>query len=52
MEETGDGDIRPAFNAAGALHANFYEGWLSRQAVGENLDQVAELVAKLEGQNG
>ena len=49
VEETGDGDIRPAFNAAGALHANFYEGWLSRQAVGENLDQVAELVAKVEG---
>ena len=34
VEETGDGDIRPRFNAAGALHANFYEGWLSRQAVG------------------
>ena len=48
VTETGDGDIRAAFNAAGALHTNFYEGWLSREAVEANLDGVAALVAKLE----
>ncbi len=48
VEETGDWDIRTAFNAANALHTNFYEGWLDRESVEDNLAQVAELAEKLE----
>ena len=51
VEETGDEDLRTAFNAAGSLHTHFYEGWLDRETVAANLDRVAELVAKLDGQN-
>ena len=46
--ETGDSDLRRAFNDAGALHTNFYEGWLSREAVEANLARVADFVEKLE----
>ena len=48
VTETGDPDIRTTFNAAGALHQNFYEGWLDRDDVEADLAQVAELVDKLE----
>ena len=48
VRETGDEDIRSAFNDAGALHTNFYEGWLSRESVEADLARVAELVEKLE----
>ena len=46
--QTGDPDIRVTFNAAGALHQNFYEGWLEREDVEADLAQVAELVEKLD----
>ncbi len=48
VAETGDGELRPLFNSAGALHANFYEGWLSAAAVGDNLVLVEEFVQRLE----
>ena len=48
VDETGDRDIRTAFTAAGALHTNFYEGWLPREHVEDCLTQVAELISKLE----
>ena len=48
VEETGDGDLRVAFNAANALHTNFYEGWLDRENVEANLASVVELVEKLD----
>ena len=48
VAETGDREIRTAFTAAGALHTNFYEGWLPREHVDDCLGQVGELVSKLE----
>ena len=48
VEETGDRDIRTAFGLAGTLHTNFYEGWLPRETVEDHLDQVADLLSKLE----
>ena len=48
VTETGDGDIRSAFNDAGALHTNFYEAWLSRESIEANLSRVARLMDKLE----
>ncbi len=41
--ETGDEDIRTAFTIAGALHTNYYEGWLDREAVELYISQVAGL---------
>ena len=48
VAETGDEDLRTAFGLAGALHTNFYEGWLGREAVEAHLSHVAGLVEKLE----
>ncbi|MCY4621907.1 MAG: PaREP1 family protein [bacterium] len=48
VEETADRDIRTAFSLAGTLHTNFYEGWLPRETVEDHLDQVADLLSKLE----
>lgn len=48
VDETGDREIRTAFGSAGALHTNFYEGWLPRETVEDYLDSVADLVSKLE----
>ena len=52
VEETGDEDIRVAFGLAGALHTNFYEGWLSRVTVEGHVARVAELVEKLDALTG
>lgn len=48
VDETGDRDIRTGFGMAGALHTNFYEGWFTRAAVRDHLDQVSDLLSKLE----
>jgi len=48
VEETGDQEMQTAFGLAGALHTNFYEGWLPREIVENYLTQVEELVSKLE----
>ena len=48
VKETGDDSLSTAFGLAGALHTNFYEGWLPRETVELCLTQVAELVDKLE----
>lgn len=45
--ETGDGDIRRLFRAASDLHENFYENTMQALEVGESLDDVAALLAKL-----
>ena len=47
-EETGDAQLRDLFIAATALHTNFYEGLMPRRNVASGLNQVAELVEKLE----
>ena len=48
VNETGDREIRTAFGLAGTLHTNIYEGWLPRETVDDYLDQVGNLVSKLE----
>lgn len=48
VEETGDQEVRTAFGLAGALHTNFYEGWLPAETVEDYLARVEALVLKLE----
>ena len=45
--ETGDGDIRRLFDAASALHENFYEDDTPPDQVAERLDEVKTLLDKL-----
>lgn len=45
--ETGDGDIRRLFNAASALHENFYENEMASADVADGLEDVAALLNKL-----
>ena len=47
--EVDDRELRILFNAASALHTNFYEGWMPREMVEEGLNQVTELLRKLDG---
>ena len=46
--ETGDPQLRVLFHSASSLHINFYEGWLTQGMVETGLEQVADLVDKLE----
>ena len=46
--EIGDESVRTSFYAARQLHKNFYEGWLTAEAVTGQLGQVAVLVQRLE----
>jgi hypothetical protein len=48
-QETGDRKIRLLFSSASALHSNFYENWMPREMVEDNLAQVREFLRKLEG---
>ena len=50
--ETNDRELRILFNAASALHTNFYEGWMPKEMVEDGLGQVSELLRKLDGLNG
>ena len=45
--ETGDGDIRRLFNAASALHENFYENEMEYADVADGLEDVEALLFKL-----
>ena len=47
-QETGDREIRLLFNAAGNLHVNFYENWVTLEVVSIGLTDVELLLAKLE----
>ena len=46
--ETGDPDVRRLFDVASALHVNFYEDWRSGDSVAEALDDVEQLIGKLD----
>ena len=46
-DESQDGDVRICFDAAQALHRNFYEGGLSQTGVALRLAQVETLLPKL-----
>lgn len=49
VEETGDRDLWTLFHTASSLHANFYEGWQTREMVEQGVSDVAALVEKLDG---
>ena len=46
--ETADPDVRRLFDVASALHINFYEDWRSGDSVAEALDDVEQMIGKLE----
>ncbi len=46
--EADDPQLLRLFNSAGALHANFYEGWMTRNSVDAGLAEVEQLVRKLD----
>ena len=48
VDETGDQRIRELFRLASDLHTNFYENWLDPDSVAKGVDEVAELVEKVE----
>lgn len=48
IAETDDLDLRFLFSAAGELHSNFYEEFLSSEAVRDNLIGIGRFVDKME----
>ncbi len=46
--DTGRTEITDLFNAANALHQNFYEGWLNDEYISINLDRVEKLLDTLD----
>ena len=48
VRETGQDDIEIGFNAAAALHANYYEGWMPLGTVQRNIAQVEQFLSQIE----
>lgn len=48
VDETENRRIYELFLAANSLHANFYENWMPAEMVATGLDQVEELIGRLE----
>jgi hypothetical protein len=48
-QETGDSEIRVHFSVASALHSNFYEHWMPKEIVEDDLAKVREFLQRLEG---
>ncbi len=48
VSETGDKAISNRFNVAGYLHQNFYENWAGEASVASGLDDVRDLLDRLE----
>ena len=48
VAETGDRQLGTLFHVANSLHVNFYEHWLPADLVESGLEEVDELVGKLE----
>ena len=47
-QETEDREIRLLFSLASALHSNFYDDWMPKEMVEDNLERVGEFLEKLE----
>ena len=45
--ERGDEEIRRLWQSAGMLHQNFYENWLPKEMIVENIKDVRKLINKL-----
>lgn len=48
VRETQDRTLRRQFQLAGHLHTNYYEGWLDRETIEEDLTEVSHFVQRLE----
>ena len=48
-EEASSPQLRTLFSSASSLHMNFYELWMPREMVEEDLRQVREFVTRLDG---
>ena len=46
--EAGDSEIRVLFSVASALHSNFYENWMPKEMVSDDLTQVSQLLLRLQ----
>ena len=46
-KERGDEEIRRLWQSAGMLHQNFYENWLPKEMVAENIKDVKEFIKRL-----
>ena len=46
--ELADEDLKRLFHSAGELHRNFYEGWMSEEAVADGISDVADFVRRLD----
>ncbi len=51
VDETGDKDIATLFNAANALHVNFYEHWMKKDEILPLADQVSQLIERVDAVN-
>ena len=49
VAETGDRQLRALFAYAGNLHTNFYENWQPAEFVEQGVEQVDDLLRRLEG---
>ena len=47
-EELSDQRLRDLFRSAGTLHQNFYEGWMTAEDIAGTLDDVQEIVGRLQ----
>ena len=47
-QESGDRELRIQFSVASALHSNFYENWMPKEMIADNLAEVREFLQKLE----
>ena len=47
-QETGDRQIATLFQVAGSLHTNFYENWQPTESVAAGIQDVEQLLDKLE----
>ena len=48
VREFGDRSLRVTFGSAGSLHQNFYEGWLTTEAVRGYLEEIEVFVERME----
>lgn len=46
--ELADEDLKRLFHSASALHRNFYEGWMTEEAVARGLRAVEDFVRRLD----
>ena len=48
VQETGDTQLATLFHVASSLNSNFYENWLPIELVQSGLEDIGQLVEKLE----